>query len=86
MWAPGSMLPVPTGHSGEFVANLIPPFMGSIQRSLHVKIQQWKEQREFPSHPVLKNLFSNAGDSGLIPGWGPKIPHAEGQLSPCIDY
>ena len=30
----------------------------------------------------MKNLPSNAGDMGLIPGWGTKIPHATGQLSP----
>ena len=30
----------------------------------------------------LKNLPSNAGDKGLIPGQGTKIPHALGQLSP----
>ena len=28
----------------------------------------------------LKNLPHNAGDAGLIPGWGTKIPHALGQL------
>ena len=31
---------------------------------------------------MVKNLPSNAGDSGLIPGGGTKIPHAVGQLSP----
>ena len=25
----------------------------------------------------------NARDTGLSPGWGTKIPHAVGQLSPC---
>ena len=34
-----------------------------------------------PSGPVNKNSPSNAGESGLIPGWGTKIPHALGQLS-----
>ena len=29
----------------------------------------------------FKNLPSNAGDMGLIPGRGTKIPHATGQLS-----
>ena len=38
--------------------------------------------RDFPG-PVVKNLPSNAGDMGLILGWGTKIPHAVGQLSPC---
>ena len=32
--------------------------------------------------PVVKNPPSNAGDWGLIPGQGTKIPHAAGQLSP----
>ena len=38
--------------------------------------------RDFPSIPVVKNPPSNAGDMGLIPGGGTKIPHAVGQLSP----
>ena len=31
---------------------------------------------------MIKNLPFSAGDSGSIPGWGTKIPHASGQLSP----
>ena len=31
---------------------------------------------------MVKNPPSNAGDAGLIPGRGTKIPHASGQLSP----
>ena len=38
--------------------------------------------RGFPGGPVVKNPSSNAGDAGLIPGQGTKIPHAAGQLSP----
>ena len=38
--------------------------------------------RDFPGSPVVKNPPSNAGDAGLIPGQGTKIPHAAGQLSP----
>ena len=30
---------------------------------------------------MVKNPPCNAGESGSIPGWGTKIPHAEGQLS-----
>ena len=30
----------------------------------------------FPGGPVIKNLPSNAGDTGLIPGQETKIPHA----------
>ena len=33
---------------------------------------------------MIKNLPFSAGDSGSIPGWGTKIPHASGQLSPGI--
>ena len=32
--------------------------------------------RDFPGGPVVKNLLSNAGDMGSIPGWETKIPHA----------
>ena len=32
---------------------------------------------------MVKNPPSNAGNVGLIPGWGTKIPHAMGQLSLC---
>ena len=37
---------------------------------------------DFPGGPVVKNMPSNAGERGLIPGWGTKIPHAARQLSP----
>ena len=30
----------------------------------------------FPGAPVVKNLPRNAGDVGVIPGQGTKIPHA----------
>ena len=36
-----------------------------------------------PGGPVVKNLPSNAGDVGSIPGWGTKIPYASQQLSLC---
>ena len=39
--------------------------------------------RDFPG-PVVKNLPSNAGDMGLIPGLGTKISHAVGQPSPWV--
>ena len=42
-----------------------------------------KSIKGFPGGPVVKNLPSNAGDMGSIPGQGTKIPHAAGQLSPC---
>ena len=31
---------------------------------------------------MVKNLPSDAGDTGSIPSQGTKIPHATGQLSP----
>ena len=34
--------------------------------------------RDFPGSPVVKTLPSNEGGTGLIPGWGAKIPHASG--------
>ena len=37
--------------------------------------------RDFRSDPVVKNLLSNAGNVGSIPGWGTKIPYSAGQLS-----
>jgi len=36
---------------------------------------------DFPGGPVVKNPPVNAGDTGLIPNLGTKIPHAMGQLS-----
>ena len=39
---------------------------------------------DFPGGPVVKNLPSNAGDTGSVPDWGPKIPHATGKLSPLM--
>ena len=38
---------------------------------------------DVPGGPVVKNLPSTAGDAGLIPGQGTRIPDAAGQLSPC---
>ena len=40
--------------------------------------------QDFPGGPVVKNLPCNAGDMGLIPGWGTKTPHTEEELSPSI--
>ena len=40
-----------------------------------------KKGRDFRGGPVVKSLPSNEGDTGLIPGWGTKIPYAKGQLS-----
>ena len=43
---------------------------------------QVSEFGDFPGGPVVKNLPSNAGDVGSIPGQGIKTPHSKGQLSP----
>ena len=40
--------------------------------------------RDFPGGLVLKNLPSNAGVTGSIPGWETKTPCAVWQLSLCI--
>ena len=47
------------------------------------KAKKEEQIRDFPGGPVVKNPPSNTLDTGLIPGWGTKIPHATGQLSPC---
>ena len=38
---------------------------------------------DLPGGPGAKHPPANAGDTGLIPGLGTKIPHVMGQLSPC---
>ena len=40
---------------------------------------------DIPGGPVVKNLPSNAGDMGSVPGWGTKIPNATGQLRPLAE-
>ena len=47
-------------------------------------LKKKKGYRDFPGGPVVKNPPSSAGDAGSIPGRRNKIPHAAGQLSPCI--
>ena len=37
---------------------------------------------ELPDGPVVKNPSCSAGDTGLIPSQGTKIPHAMERLSP----
>ena len=45
------------------------------------------ENGDFLGGPVAKNLPSNAGDMGSIPGQRTKTPRAPGQLRPyAIDY
>ena len=35
----------------------------------------------FPAGPGVKSSPSHVKDKGLIPSWGTKIPHIQGQLS-----
>ena len=54
------------------------------QQKLREKIKEKDKEKwggAFPGGPVVKNLPSNAGDEGLIPGGGTKMPQATGQLS-----
>ena len=44
-----------------------------------------QKEQDFPGGPEVKNLPSNAGNMGSIPGWGIKIPRAEGQISLCCN-
>ena len=46
----------------------------------HLALQ--RSSKDFPGGPVVKNLPTNAGDAGSIPGQRIKIPHATRQLSP----
>ena len=41
-------------------------------------------RRDSSGGPVVRNLPCNSRDASSIPCWGTKIPHAMGQLSPCI--
>ena len=52
-----------------------------IQKSWWKASQLKRNSENFAGAPVVGNLPSYAGDVGLIPGWGTKIPHALGQLS-----
>ncbi|XP_019799388.1 protein FAM210B, mitochondrial isoform X1 [Tursiops truncatus] len=63
---------------------------GAVGVSLHIGISlislgmfYMVVSRDFPGGPVVKNSPYSAGVASSIPGWGTKIPHAEGQLSPC---
>ena len=49
--------------------------MGEFLQDKGPKFQSIKNigNRDFPGGPVVKNLPCNAGDAGLIPGWGTKI-------------
>ena len=63
------------------------PHSNSILRTGFIEVEfTYKKNhhlRDFPGGPVVKNRPYNAGDSGLIPGRGTKITHAEQQLDLC---
>ena len=42
-------------------------------------LEDKRESRDFPGHPVVKTLPSSAGNAGSIPGQGTKIPQTSGQ-------
>ena len=46
------------------------------QRSTHTNYSIKSSYGDFPGSSVVKTSPSNAGGTGLIPGWGAKIPHA----------
>ena len=49
-----------------------------------VKKLETRFMRNLPGGPVVKNPSCNAGDAGLIPGWGTKILYASEPLSPHV--
>ena len=55
--------------------------IGSTLQNIPLSFLSYSKAENFPGGPVVKNLASNAGDAGLIPGQGTKIPHASAQLS-----
>ena len=42
----------------------------------------FRNDQDFSGGAVVKNPPSKAVDTSSIPGWGTKIPHAKGLLSP----
>ena len=58
-------------------------------KEIHLKWERMKkksEKEDFPGGSVVRTLPSNAGDEGLIPGRGTKIPPVVGQLSLSHNY
>ena len=62
-------------------SEVISVVQGRSDSSLHKGDGKSKGMRGgFPGGPVVKNPPCNARDTGWIPGWGIKIPHASEQL------
>ena len=57
------------------------PGTNQVRRRLLRNTRKWLE-REVPGDPEVKNPPCNAGETGMIPGPGPKTPHTARQLSP----
>ena len=55
-------------------------YLFSFYRQVEKRSQYW----DFPGGSVVKNPPCNAGDVGLIPAWGTKIPPASGQLEKTL--
>ena len=68
----------------EFVkiCHLPSPILGSVWDREVMTVCALKKWN-VPGDPLVKTLPSNAGDTGSMPGWGTKIPHAMWPLSPC---
>ena len=45
-----------------------------VQKMKHLSSHNKRAHRDFPGGPVVKNMPCHAGDLGLIPGRGSKIP------------
>ena len=72
---------IPGRANSKVPATLHGTFVQMIKRYFFLKtFDCW----DFHCGPVVKNPPCNAGDVGLIPGWGTKIPHATEQLSPYV--
>ena len=58
-------------------------------KEIHLKwerMEKKSEKEDFRGGPVVKNLPSNAGHEGSMPGRGTKIPPVVGQLSLSHSY
>ena len=47
--------------------------------SIRLKKRKIKKVGDFPGGPGVKILHSHLGDTGSIPSWGTRIPHAAGR-------
>ena len=59
-------------------------FQGLFTQAPLFNSQPKKMVRDVPGGPVVENSSASAGDTGVIPGLGTKIAHAQGQINPCV--